>query len=150
MSKSKERRPKRRKWSMPQEIEVWYVLPAIRRELARIMIDRGIQQKQIARMLGVTEPAVTQYKLKKKDNPRRSRGDQIEIPQVMKVELEKSADKIISAWETHDDDRDVYEIMTLEFNRLIRVLKDAGVLCEIHAEHCLHVKDDCAACKDGA
>jgi predicted transcriptional regulator len=137
------KKPKRRTWSMPQEIEVWYVLPAIRRELARIMIAREIQQKQIAKMLGVTEPAVTQYKLKKS---KRSRGDQIQIPPELMSDLEASADLIVKSWNETKEESSVYEIMTREFNRLIEVLRDAGVLCDIHREHCIHVKEDCAAC----
>ena len=82
------KRRKRRTWLMPQEVEVWYVLPSIRRELARVMIEKGKPQKQIAKMLGVTEPAVTQYKLNKSN---RSRGDQVKISKEVKPEIEKSA-----------------------------------------------------------
>src|SRR5574341_1255670 len=45
----------------PQEIEVFYVLPAVRRELATCMKSAGKPQKEIAMLLGVTEPAVSQY-----------------------------------------------------------------------------------------
>lgn len=130
---------------MPQEIEVWYVIPAIRRELTRIMIDKGIAQKDIAKMLGVTEPAVTQYKLKKS---KRSRGDQVEIDEEMKAEIENSAEKIIAAWKDKEEGEVVYEEMTREINRIIALLRDRGDLCEIHREYCAHVKENCAACKD--
>ena len=140
------KRKKRRTWLMPQEVEVWYVLPAIRRELARIMIDRGKPQKQIAKMLGVTEPAVTQYKLKKS---KRSRGDQVEIPEKLLPEIAKSADIIINAWETREKHSDVvYETMTREINRIIEMLRDEGLLCDVHREYCTHVNDNCTACKD--
>ena len=136
---------KRRKWLMPQEVEVWYVLPAIRRELAKIMkFEKGQAQKRIARMLGVTEPAVTQYMLK--DSPKRSRGDRIEIPKKILPELAKSADTIIDAWAKADNDDNAYEATTREINRLIKVLRDAGVLCDIHREHCEGVHMDCNAC----
>ncbi|MDP2717250.1 MAG: hypothetical protein Q8P02_00745 [Candidatus Micrarchaeota archaeon] len=45
----------------PQEIEVWYVLPALRREMAATLIAMGNNQKQVSRLLGVTEAAVSQY-----------------------------------------------------------------------------------------
>ncbi len=45
----------------PQEIEVWYVLPAIRREVCKSLVAKGMTQRAVARMLGVTEPAVSQY-----------------------------------------------------------------------------------------
>lgn len=139
------KRRKRRTWLMPQEVEVWYVLPAIRRELTRTMIDKGIPQKQIAQMLGVTEPAVTQYKLNKS---KRSRGDQVDIPEKIIPEIRKSAEVIIEAWENRDEGKYVYEIMTREINRLIEVLRDAGTLCDVHREYCEHVAGDCSACRD--
>jgi len=45
----------------PQEIEVWYVLPSIRRAVCRELVKLGMNQREIARMLGLTEPAVSQY-----------------------------------------------------------------------------------------
>lgn len=136
---------KRRTWLMPQEVEVWYVLPAIRRELTRTMIEMGIPQKQIAQMLGVTEPAVTQYKLSKS---KRSRGDQVEIPDEIRPEIKKSADVLIAAWADRNEGEHVYEIMTKEINRLIEILRDAGTMCDVHREYCQHVDNECKACKD--
>ncbi|MGY5877388.1 MAG: hypothetical protein RTU30_16670 [Candidatus Thorarchaeota archaeon] len=144
---SKPKQRKRRTWLMPQEVEVWYVLPSIRRELTRVMISKGIAQKTIAKMLGVTEPAVTQYKLEKS---KRSRGDQVDIPKKMMAEIKKSAETIIEAWETKGDEDNVYETMTREVNRIIRALRDSGILCEVHREYCEGVHEGCSACKDGA
>lgn len=45
----------------PQEVEVWYVLPTIRKEIAKVMKDLGLDQKTIAKHLGVTEAAISQY-----------------------------------------------------------------------------------------
>lgn len=145
---------------MPQEVEVWYVLPAIRRELAKVMktktikrendegkmMDHKITQKEIARMLGVTEPAITQYLLEKKG--RRSRGDQVDIPDLILKEIDKSADKMIAEFEKArlQDDEEIFETMTSEINRIIRVMRDAGVMCDIHREFCAHVSDPCDAC----
>lgn len=156
----KEKQVKRRTWMMPQEVEVWYVLPAIRRELAKVMktkvitrtnengekVDHKITQKEIARMLGVTEPAITQYLLKKKGQ--RSRGDQVSLPDSILKELDKSADKMIAEYEKARirDDEDIFETMTREINRIIRVMKDAGVMCDIHREFCAHADDPCEAC----
>ena len=52
----------------PQEIEVWYILPAIRKELALAMKLNGIKQVEIAKLLGVTKSAVTQYVNNKRAN----------------------------------------------------------------------------------
>ncbi len=128
---------------MPQEVVVWYVLPAIRRELTRAMIKRKKPQKQIAKMLGVTEPAITQYKLKKS---KRSRGDQVNIPDEILLDIDKAADVIIEAYEQNGD-KNIYEKMTREVNNLIQILKDAGVICDVHREHCEGVHEGCKACK---
>ena len=55
--------------TMPQEIEVRYILPAIRRELASILIkDYKKSQKEVANVAGVTEVTIrNRYReLKKK------------------------------------------------------------------------------------
>ena len=151
---------KRRTWMMPQEVEVWYVLPAIRRELAKVMktkvvprknedgdmVDHKITQKEIARMLGVTEPAITQYLLKKKG--RRSRGDQVAIPSLILKEIDKSADIMISEYEKARKSgiEDIFESMTREINHIIRFMRDEGVMCDIHREFCAHTNDPCDAC----
>lgn len=134
---------KKRTWLMPQEVEVWYVLPALRRELALAMIRKELPQKQIAKMLGVTEPAITQYKLK---NSKRARGDQVEIPGDFMPEIEKAADKMTRAWSDQPSPEVFHETMTREVNRLIKALRQAGVICGIHREHCHGVKEDCGAC----
>ncbi len=144
---SSTKQKKRRTWLMPQEVEVWYILPSIRRELTRILIAKDIPQKTIAKMLGVTEPAVTQYKLEKSTG--RSRGDQVQIPKKLLPEVEKSVEIIIKKWESKGPEENVYEAMTREVNRLIRVLRDEGILCDVHREYCEGVHEDCSACKDG-
>lgn len=45
----------------PQEIEVWYVLPAIRRAVCKGLVKKGLSQRETAKLLGITEPAVSQY-----------------------------------------------------------------------------------------
>jgi len=53
----------------PQEVEVWYVIPAIKRELSKSMMkDNGLSQKNVATLLGVTEAAVSQYINSKRAN----------------------------------------------------------------------------------
>jgi predicted transcriptional regulator len=156
--KKQEKQTKQRTWMMPQEVEVWYVLPAIRREFAKVMKTKEvprvgedgkvrqhrITQKEIAKMLGVTEPAITQYLLKKKGM--RSRGDQVIIPERFLHEIEVSADRMISGFEKGLNEPDLFEIMTREVNRIIKVIRDDGAMCDIHKQFSMHVKDDCGAC----
>ncbi|MHA1421199.1 MAG: hypothetical protein ACTSSD_03795, partial [Candidatus Thorarchaeota archaeon] len=106
--------------------------------------EHKITQKEIAKMLGVTEPAITQYLLKKKG--RRSRGDQVVIPERFLGELEKSADSMIEQYEKRSSNDDMFEVMTREINRLIKIIRDDGAMCDIHRKFSAHVKDNCSAC----
>lgn len=45
----------------PCEIVVWYVIPAIRSELAKDLIALGMKQKQVSDLMDITQPAVSQY-----------------------------------------------------------------------------------------
>lgn len=47
---------------MPQEVEVWYLLPALRKEISKVLIeDFDFSQKKVADTLKITESAVSQY-----------------------------------------------------------------------------------------
>src|SRR5665647_1652059 len=47
---------------IPCELIVWYVLPSIRRELARELVDKhNFSQAEVARRFGVTDAAISQY-----------------------------------------------------------------------------------------
>jgi len=67
------------------EIIVQYVLPAIRAEIAARMRDEGISQARIARILGVTPAAVSQY-IKSK---RGTVGQDVEVLAVIDDYIEK-------------------------------------------------------------
>ena len=55
---------------IPCELVVWYVLPTIRREVARELVNsHGMSQAEVARKFGVTDAAISQY-LKKKRGER--------------------------------------------------------------------------------
>lgn len=48
--------------TLPQEIEVWYIIPAIRREMAMYFSrEHKISYDNIAAMMGLTKAAVSQY-----------------------------------------------------------------------------------------
>ncbi|HUI40108.1 MAG TPA: helix-turn-helix domain-containing protein [Methanothrix sp.] len=51
----------------PCEIIVWDVLPSIRAAIAKELVKRGISQKEVSQMLGITPPAVSQYVLRRGD-----------------------------------------------------------------------------------
>ncbi len=98
----------------PQEIEVFYVLPAIRRELAVCMKADGKSQKEIAKLLGVTEPAVSQYMSSK-------RASQLKFNDKLKNAIIESAKRITS------------EISLMrEMQRLVHLVRSERVICQIH------------------
>ena len=103
----------KQKLLFPQEIEVWYVLPAIRKAFAVEMIKQGIPQKNIAHLMGITEAAVSQYK-----NDKRAH---IQLTEELKKEIEKSINKITTP-----------EHMFSELMRIEQQIKNTGLFCQIH------------------
>src|SRR3989338_7122887 len=73
--------------TMPQEIEVRYIIPAIRRELASIFIkEHKLNQKEAAKLLGLTEAAISQYQHSK-------RAKEVVFSEDIIYEIRKSAEK---------------------------------------------------------
>ncbi|HUI40293.1 MAG TPA: helix-turn-helix domain-containing protein [Methanothrix sp.] len=72
----------------PCEEIVWDVLPSIRAAIAEELIKRGISQKEVSQMLGITPPAVSQYISKK-------RGYNITFREDIRAAIEKLADDLI-------------------------------------------------------
>ncbi|MFH1650153.1 MAG: hypothetical protein ABIA93_06390 [Candidatus Woesearchaeota archaeon] len=72
-----------------QEIEVWFVLPALRRELALELKKGGLKQRDIAGLLGLTEAAVSQYLAGK-------RGVDMHFAADFREEIRNSASHIVS------------------------------------------------------
>ncbi len=100
-------------YSLPQEIEVWYIIPAVRRELAMALIRKHkLKQNKVAEILGTSEAAISQYLSNK-------RGKEIKFSEKMRKEFEKSAEKIIK-----DNKRAMIEML-----RLIKLGKEDGVSC---------------------
>jgi predicted transcriptional regulator len=50
----------------PCEEIVWDVLPSIRAAIAGELIKKGLSQKEVSTILGITPPAVSQYVTKKR------------------------------------------------------------------------------------
>lgn len=76
------------KYLLPQEIQVWYVLPVIRKEFAKILVkEKKITQKEAAKILSLTEGAISQYLSSK-------RGSIIKLEESVIDEIRKSIDII--------------------------------------------------------
>lgn len=73
----------------PCEVAVWEILPAIRRELAITLVkELSLNQRETARILGLTEAAVSQYVNSK-------RGSKMEISPEIVNEIRKAAKTIV-------------------------------------------------------
>lgn len=101
--------------NMPQEIEVWQVIPALRRELVKEMMKRKMKQKDIAKYLDLTESAVSQYISGK-------RGKELIFEKDMLDEIKKSVNIIL---------KNSLELMN-EMQRLIRETRQRRVICKMH------------------
>lgn len=110
----------------PQELEVWYILPAIRRDLAVCLKQEGLLQRQVAKLLGVTEAAISQY-LKSK------RAKKIQFDGNIKKEIKKSVKKI----------KNNKACATAEIQRICNLIKKKGILCAIHKKY----ENVCKMCK---
>jgi predicted transcriptional regulator len=98
----------------PQEIEVYYIIPSIKNELARHMKKEGINQEKIAKTLHIKKATVSQYINNK-------RGNKIDFNESTLNEISISAPLI----------KDELTFIK-EMQRLIRVTRMNGTLCEIH------------------
>ena len=113
---------------MPQEIEVWYVLPAIRRELSIALKELGCSQKKTADILKVTEPAISQY-IKSK------RAKKVIFDEESKKMIKAAAERLIRN----------PELIMQEMQGLCDFLKKRNVVCELH-KSMSDLPKDCNAC----
>ena len=105
--------------TMPQEVEVRYILPAIRRELAKILItEHNHSQKEAAQILGLTEAAVSQYRHFK-------RAKEVDFTDNVVKEIRVSADRIMM-------DNNNRQRLIAEMYRLTNLHGVKQVLCELH------------------
>ena len=117
---------------MPQEIEVWYIIPAIRRELAKSMIDDyKLTQKQVSEHMGITEAAVSQYLSSK-------RAKEVVFTNAVLEEIKISAKNII-------EDQ---ILLVPEMLRLCKLTAVKQVMCDIHKKQDVELPEGCEICFD--
>ena len=113
----------------PQEIDVWYVLPAIRKELAVSMLSKGLKQKDIAKKLGMTEAAVSQYVKNK-------RAHTVRFPKEIMADIDRAAESMIHAEPCH----------RFEIQAVLNKIMISGFLCEMHRKYDRDVPACCNVC----
>ena len=119
---------------MPQEIEVRYIIPAIRRELAGILIkEHNKNQKEVAGILGLTEAAISQYRHSK-------RAKEVVFSGSVTDEIKKSAEKILA-------DKNKRQRVIAEISRISNLTKVRHILCDIHRSQSKDL-EKCNVCFD--
>lgn len=106
---------------IPCELVVWYVLPTMRREVAKELVEaHGLSQAQVARMFGVTDAAISQY-LKKK------RGNNLLIDESPNHPMFEQAVKEAAARMAEDGSE-----FSVEMCNICMIVKEAGILDRIY------------------
>ena len=115
---------------MPQEIEVWYIIPALRRELAKSLInDLNLTQKHVADIMGITEAAISQYIHSK-------RAKEVVFSNAVLDEIKKSAKVIIEN----------PTLLIPEMVKITRLTEVKHVMCDLHKKQDVNLPDDCDIC----
>lgn len=115
---------------MPQEIEVWYLIPALRKEFARIFIeDYGLNQRKTAEILGITGAAISQYLSSK-------RGGEINFSKREKELIKKAAESVIK--DNRSFMKKLYELCVL--------LRKSRTICKLHKSRDKTIDKNCDIC----
>jgi uncharacterized protein len=104
--------------NQPQEIEVWYIIPAIRREIAKEMKSLGVSQVKISKTFGLSSAAISQYLSKK-------RGKNVEFPLEIN-KLVKAASKRL---------KEDPKCITEEIQKIVSEIRNSGLLCDYHKKY---------------
>ena len=116
--------------NQPQEIEVWYIIPAIRREIAKEMKSLGVSQVKISKTLGITNAAVSQYLSKK-------RAKDIKFPGIINQKIKAASKRL----------KDEPEKITLEIQTIVGQIRNSGILCNYHKKYSSTTKG-CKVCME--
>ncbi|MBI2148883.1 hypothetical protein HYU23_04335 [Candidatus Woesearchaeota archaeon] len=97
-----------------QELEVWYVIPAIRKEITIAMQSNGLKQVEIAKRLGLTKAAVNQYLSNK-------RGNELKFNNKIKQQIMESTKRINNEFDS-----------VREIQYLINIAREEKIACQVH------------------
>ena len=106
---------------LPCEIAVKSLLPPVRAALAKqLMTKHGLKQMDTAKLLGVSQPAISLYN-------RKMRGKALELEKdnEIKALIEGLADSLAKKDLSHKD-------FTLKFCEICKTARAKGLLCNMH------------------
>jgi uncharacterized protein len=113
---------------MPQEIEVWYVIPAIRREIAKTLKEKGMKQTEIAKRMGLTKSAVTQYLNAK-------RAKDFKFKEGILKDIQASALRINNSMDT-----------VREIQYILGIARKENFVCDLHMSMNKSLPNKCDVC----
>jgi len=100
---------------LPQEIEVWYIIPAVRKELAKQLTQvHSLSYEKAGVILGISKAAISQYLSNK-------RANKIKLNNETKKEIANSA-KLIA---------ENPKVAMTEIQRILKFMKDKKCSCDV-------------------
>lgn len=100
---------------LPQEIEVWYIIPAVRKELAKLLTGKyELSYEKAGVILGISKAAVSQYLSNK-------RANKIKLNPDTKKEIARSAKVIMKN----------SKLALGEIQRILKFMKDSKCSCNV-------------------
>ncbi|MEM3578809.1 MAG: hypothetical protein QXL54_01115 [Candidatus Bathyarchaeia archaeon] len=106
---------------LPCEVAVKSLLPPLRAALAKhLMTEHNLKQMEVAKLLGVSQPAISLYN-------RKMRGKALDLEKDMEIKglIEKMADSIANKRLNHIE-------FTLKFCEICKATRAKGLLCNMH------------------
>jgi uncharacterized protein len=112
---------------LPQEIEVWYIIPAIRKELATQLTKKyELSYAKAGTILGISKAAISQYLSNK-------RANKVKLSVEVKKEVGKSAKIIFNN----------PKMALVEVQRILKIMKDKKCSCDVCKKYNKDVLDYC-------
>jgi len=112
---------------LPQEIEVWYIIPAIRKELARqLTSEYELSYEKAGAILGISKAAVSQYISNK-------RANKVKLSPEVKKEIADSAKLLVGN----------PKLALMEIQRILKVMKDKKCSCDVCKKYNKDILDYC-------
>lgn len=116
---------------MPQELEVFYLIPALRREISKILVqDYKLAQKEIAQILGITESAISQYLKSKRGSELKFSSNELEKIKACAKKINTDRKNVL---------KHLYEVTV--------ALRGTNAICTLHRKHDKGISQECRICK---
>lgn len=102
-------------YMLPQEVEVWYIIPAVRKELAKLLTKEfRFSYERAGKALGISKAAVSQYLSDK-------RANKVCLNAKTKKEIKDSAEKI----------SENEKVAVGEIQRVLKFMKENKCSCNV-------------------